>query len=83
MLCLTPPALQGPDMQLPDAVAVPLSAGTAGIVLSFVLSPAELVKVTPWVHPKAVPAGCIQGLFLPGASFQAAAGWVSQFNPIH
>lgn len=37
--------LQGPGLQLPDAVAVPLSAGTAGILLSFVLSPAEMVKV--------------------------------------
>ena len=37
--------LQGPRLHLPEAAAVPLSAGTAGIVLSFVLSPAELVKV--------------------------------------
>lgn len=39
-------AVQGPDLQLPDAAAVPLSAASAGIVLSFVLSPAELVKAS-------------------------------------
>ena len=31
-------------VDLPDAVSIPLSAGTAGFFLSFVLSPAELVK---------------------------------------
>lgn len=33
-----------PSLDLPLAVAVPVSAGTAGFFLSFVLSPAELIK---------------------------------------
>lgn len=36
---------RGASMSLPDAAAVPLSAATAGAVLSAVLSPAELIKV--------------------------------------
>ena len=33
-----------PGLGLPDAAGIPLSAATAGFFLSFVLSPAELIK---------------------------------------
>lgn len=49
---------QGPALALPEAVAVPLSAATAGIVLSFVLSPAELVKVRCAAAPARLVLGC-------------------------
>jgi hypothetical protein len=45
MLSLT----QGPRLALPEVVAVPLSAATAGCLLSFVLCPAEMVKVGGWL----------------------------------
>ncbi|KAI7838108.1 hypothetical protein COHA_008116 [Chlorella ohadii] len=55
---------QGPDLQLPDAAAVPLSAGAAGIVLSFVLSPAELCRLqlggTERYHSYSGPIDCLR-----------------------
>jgi hypothetical protein len=33
-----------PSLDLPAVISIPLSAGTAGFFLSFVLSPAELIK---------------------------------------
>jgi hypothetical protein len=57
MLSLT----QGPRMALPEVVAVPLSAATAGCLLSFVLCPAEMVKVGGFGWVGRLAAGILGG----------------------
>ncbi|KAI3423946.1 hypothetical protein D9Q98_009780 [Chlorella vulgaris] len=57
---------RGASMSLPDAAAVPLSAATAGAVLSAVLSPAELIKCrlqlagTERYHTYSGPIDCLR-----------------------
>ena len=57
MLSLT----QGPRLALPEVVAVPLSAATAGCLLSFVLCPAEMVKVGGWLWVGGWEGRCLKG----------------------
>ncbi len=59
MLSWTQRSAAAGGLGLPAAAAVPLSAAAAGCVLSFVLSPAELVKVR-LVVPAGLPLGAAQ-----------------------